>query len=103
LKLNDLQNEILVWIKLRRFCGLNDDCFKVHISFTRDLDFREQITEQSIEDIQIGEGNLWQIEISQCSHKQGELGNIGFITLKHTCYHEHTLNSSQTPIVMELF
>ena len=90
-------------MKIKSFASLVDTSFELLVDLTRRRKSREQITKKTEEDNFINLDNLWDIEITKSTHKNGILGGIWVSTLELSSNDEDGLNSTQSPIIMLLF
>lgn len=71
------------------------------ISLSRDFNSWEQITKKPHENIDIGLNNFWGVEISQGSQQDSVLRKLWLGSLELTSLHQHGVNGSESPIVMQ--
>jgi hypothetical protein len=103
LKLNDLEDEISVWVETAILDGVNNKTLESHVSGSWDINSWEKISKETEEDIVIVGNNLGDVEISEGSQEHSGLSETWLSSLHDSCHDEHRLNSSETPIIMGSF
>ena len=102
-KLDNLENEISIWVLTTLNNTFFDDSLEVHVSLSRHINAGEKITQETEEDIDILSNNLWNVEISKRSQKNSLFGNSRLGSLHDSCDHKYGLDGTETPIVMSGF
>ena len=73
-ELDNLEDEVLIGVKLEASCGFSALLLEGHVSLSGRVNAWEQVTKQVHEDLQVLSDNLGQVEISESSHEKIRLG-----------------------------
>lgn len=76
---------------------LRDDFLVVPIALTRDVDAREEVSEESIEHNPVITNNLGNVKVAQRAEKQSQLRNLGLISLEVSGDAKDTLDGTKPP------
>mmetsp|Transcript_12959 Transcript_12959/g.30929 ORF Transcript_12959/g.30929 Transcript_12959/m.30929 type:complete len:662 (+) Transcript_12959:973-2958(+) len=100
LQLDDLKDEVRLWVEARLDTRLLHDGLELHVSLPGRVDARKEIRQEAGEDDQIVCDDLGDVGIAQRPHQQGLLRKVGLRTFEGAGHHQHGLDGSETPIVV---
>lgn len=79
-----------------------NESFKVHVTLSRYIQSREEITDQSHEDRNVIRDDLRDVKVTQRTHKHLILRAISITSLQGTSDDQYRLDSAETPVIMIL-
>jgi hypothetical protein len=102
-KLDTFKDETFVRLETTSFGAISNSSLESFIDLWWSNNSWEEIVNETKEDLSILDNNLWPVEISKTSHENNFLINIWFSSLETTSLSKYRLDSSETPIIMDLF
>ncbi len=102
LQLNHLEDKALLGLELQVAGRVFDGLFKIKVAFSRHVQRREEVRDETKEDGVVVRDNLGQVEVTQCPHQHLILRAVWIASLQGSSNHKHGFDGSQTPIIMVL-
>mmetsp|Transcript_20734 Transcript_20734/g.31850 ORF Transcript_20734/g.31850 Transcript_20734/m.31850 type:complete len:616 (-) Transcript_20734:4614-6461(-) len=101
-QLHALEHEAVFSLEVLLLGRASDDSLEAEVNLRVSLDSGEEIVDQTEEDGSVLDDNLGPVEISETSHEDEILTDVGLGSLETTSLSEYRLDCSETPIVMDL-
>eukprot|EP00968_Pinguiococcus_pyrenoidosus_P017454 scaffold1741_cov262-Pinguiococcus_pyrenoidosus.AAC.7 len=102
LELHDLEAEIIVGVVLELGARVVHALLQRSVALARRVHSGEEVTKEPEEDDGVLGHDLGGVGVSQRSHEQRVLGETGLRSLVLSRYHQHRLDGSEAPVVVEL-
>ena len=102
LQLDDLHDEILLWLQLEITGRVLHRLLKVQVSLPRNVQVGEEIRDEAEEYWHVVSNDFRNVEVSQSSHQHLLLGSVSVAPLESSGHHQDRLDCPQTPVVVVL-